>query len=218
MLWKKQIPLAITFIMGLLLGIQYFVPHRISDNLFQDYLDWGIVIGVFGSMLAYISFLRAHGMRIKKKAPAWPYSVIAITMAVITAFFGLALGREEGTLFMNMYNYVLVPIEATMFSLLAFYIASAAYRAFRARSAQATALLVAAVIVMLGRVPLGEQMSFWHKLWPALPTFTDIANWILNVPNMAAKRGMGLGIGLGIMMLSLKIILGIERSYMGSGD
>ncbi len=204
--------------MGLVFGIQYFVPHRVSEQFFQAFLDWSVVIGIFGSLIAYFSFYRAHGMRIKRKAPAWPYSFVAIAMSLAIALFGFIQGRSEGMVFMNMYSYILVPIESTMFSLLAFYIASAAYRAFRARSAQATALLIAAVIVMLGRVPLGESISFWHKIWPTLPTFTDIANWILNVPNMAAKRGMGLGIGLGIMMLSLKIVLGIERSYMGSGD
>lgn len=204
--------------MGLIFGVQYFVPHRFSENFFQGYLDWAVVIGIFAALLSYISFYRAHGMRIKKKAPAWPYSLIAIAMSIVMALFGFIQGREEGMVFMNIYTYVLVAIEGTMFSLLAFYIASAAYRAFRARSAQATALLVAAIIVMLGRVPLGESMSFWQNIWPSLPSFTGIANWILNVPNMAAKRGMQLGIGLGIMMLSLKIVLGVERSYMGSGD
>jgi len=216
MLWKKQIPLAIAFIMGLIFGIQYFVPHRISDQFFQGYLDWGIVIGIFGSMLGFISFYRAHGMRVKKKAPAWPYSLIAIAVSIFMALAGFIQGRETGTIYSNMYFYVLVSIEGTMFSLLAFYISSAAYRAFRARSAQATALLIAAIVVMLGRVPLGEQLSFWSNIWPSLPSITNISDWILNVPNMAAKRSMELGIGLGIMMLSLKIVLGIERSYMGS--
>lgn len=218
MLWKKQIPLAITFITGLVFGIQYFVPHRMSDNLFNAYVDWEIVIGIFGGILAYISFYRAHTMRIFKKAPAWPYSLVAIAISAVMIFFGFIQGTETGTFFSNAYFYVLVSIEGTMFSLLAFYISSAAYRAFRARSAQATALLIAAIIVMLGRIPLGEQMSVWKYIWSGAPSFSDIANWILNVPNMAAKRAMNLGIGLGIMMLSLKIVLGIERSYMGSGD
>ncbi len=218
MLWKKQIPLAITFITGLVFGIQYFVPHRTSENLFNAYVDWEIVIGIFGGILAYISFYRAHTMRIRKKAPAWQYSLVAIGISLLMIFFGFIQGTETGTFFSNMYFYVLVSIEGTMFSLLAFYISSAAYRAFRARSAQATALLIAAIIVMLGRIPLGEQLSFWKLIWSNAPSFTDIANWILNIPNMAAKRAMNLGIGLGIMMLSLKIVLGIERSYMGSGD
>lgn len=217
MLWKKQIPLAIVFIFGLVFGVQYFVPHRFSEILFKQVVDWEIVMGIFGFPLAIISFYRVHGMRIKKKAPAWPFSVIAIGVSILMMLFGFIGGRESGTNFSNMYFYVLNSIEATMFALLAFYISSAAYRAFRARSSQATALLIAAIIVMLGRVPVGEYISFWHHLWPALPSLTTISDWILNVPNMAAKRAMGLGIGLGIMMLSLKIILGIERSYMG-GD
>jgi hypothetical protein len=217
MLWKKQVPLAITFVMGLIFGIQYFIPHRYSDWLFNQVNEWEIVLGIFGSILAFVSYFRVHGYRITKKAPAWQYSLIAILVTLTMCLFGFIEGRETGTTFSNMYFYVMNSIEATMFSLLAFYISSAAYRAFRARSVQATALLVAAIIVMLGRVPVGDFLSFWNYIWPNSPTFGDISNWILNVPNMAAKRAMGLGIGLGSMMLSLKIILGIERSYMG-GD
>jgi hypothetical protein len=92
-----------------------------------------------------------------------------------------------------------------MFSLLAFYIASAAYRAFRARTILATILLVTALVLMLRLIPLGPISGINQKL----------ASWVLTVPNMAAKRAIWIGIGLGATATCLKIIFGIERGYMG---
>ncbi len=107
-----------------------------------------------------------------------------------------------------MYVNLFVPMQATMFALLAFYIASAAYRAFRARTTEATVLLATAIIMMIGRVPLGEWM------WKDFPNLTE---WILSFPSMAAQRGIMIGIGLGMIATSLRIIFGIERTYMGGG-
>ncbi len=124
--------------------------------------------------------------------------------------FGLwSGGQGEGTAFGWLYTYALVPLQATMFSLLAFFVASAAYRAFRARSPQATVLLLAAVLVMLGRVPLGEYL---------ITGVGQVSDWIMNVPNTAAQRAILIGISLGGIATSIKIICGIERAYLGGGQ
>lgn len=212
MFLKKQLPLIIAFVLGVSFIVQYFIPGRVSQDYLRLYQDWGLVIGVFGALLGYYSILRVHIMKVAKRVKGWYFSVVTLVCIVIMLLAWWIQGVESGTLFDNMFNYALVPIEATVFSLLAFYIASAAYRAFRARSAQATALLIAAVILMLGRVPIGQYIQIGDI------SLVDVANWILNYPNMAAKRGIGLGIGLGSLLLSLKIILGIERGYLGGGD
>ncbi len=217
MFLKRQLPLLITLICGIVWGVQYFIPHPASDAVYSFYTDWALVIGLFAAILGFISIIRLHSMKIKYHAKNWQFSVVTLAAMPVMIVAALLTGTESGGAFMWLYNYVEVPIEATMFSLLAFYIASAAYRAFRARSAQATALLVAAAIVMLGRVPVGAQISFWTHLFPGT-SIPQVASWILNVPNMAAKRAINLGVGLGMMMVSLKIILGIERTYLGGQD
>jgi hypothetical protein len=94
-----------------------------------------------------------------------------------------------------------------MFALLAFFIASAAFRAFRARNAEAALLLGAAILIMLGRVPIGRAMS------DVLPQISD---WILSVPNNAGRRAIMMGAALGAIATSLRVILGLERSHLGS--
>ena len=58
--------------------------------------------------------------------------------------------QTDGSLFQWMFKYIFSPLSATMFALLAFFVASASFRAFRARNFEASLLLVAGIIIMLG--------------------------------------------------------------------
>ena len=115
------------------------------------------------------------------------------------------IGGQASYMFRAFFNYIMIPIQATMFSLLAFFIASAAYRAFRARSILATVLLVAALVLMGRLVPMGPITTFLN----------DLSSWILLTPNLAAKRAILIGVGLGMVATAFKVVLGIERNYLG---
>jgi hypothetical protein len=119
---------------------------------------------------------------------------------------GIFGGIGQGTLFNDFYIYAYTPMSGTMFSLLAFFIASAAFRSFRVRTVEAALLAAAAIIVMLGRVPVGAE------IWDKIPAISD---WINNVPQMAAKRAILIGAALGAISTGLKVILGLERNYLG---
>lgn len=205
---KRTIPLLIVMTLGFLFVLHVFIPSKESVEFFDWFMKWIKVIGPFAIILGIGSLLMVHGNKIKRKSPNWGYSIVTIVALVITTLTGFIWGIQEGTPYMWIFKNFNVPLGATMFSLLAFYIASAAYKAFRARSIEATVLLAAAIIVMLGRVSIGQAITHW---------IPDITEWILNVPNLAAKRGIMLGVGLGMTATSLKIMLGIERTYLGGG-
>jgi hypothetical protein len=69
---------------------------------------------------------------------------------------------------------------------------------------------------MLGRVPIGAYLS--GTVFGVRISLVDLSDWMLNVPNLAAKRGIMIGVGLGMTATAIKIILGIEKTYLGRTD
>ncbi len=206
---RLQIPIALGFLAGAFVIVQFFVPHYSLRVYYEQLLNWAIIIGIFALVLGLGSLFRSHIDKIRQRHSDYAYSFVALISFAVMFFFGIFYGVSPGTAFDWIFNNIQVPLEATVFSLLAFFMASAAHRTFRARSVEATLLLVVAVIVMLGRVPLTEQIAFVD--------FHGFSEWIMSIPATAAKRGILFGVALGIVATSLRILLGIERSHLGGG-
>lgn len=124
---------------------------------------------------------------------------------------------EGGTPFDWMYTWVLQPLMTTTFALLAFYVASAAFRAFRAKNLEATLLLVTALIILF------RATMFAGAVQVPLPDGSQVGMdriyaFVMSVFNTAGNRAIMIGIALGIASTSLKVLLGIDRSYLGSDD
>lgn len=203
---KNEVPIAIAFVAGMLMIVSLFVPHPIISTPASLARQWAIIITAFAYVLGVANIVRISVHTVSKRRSDWVYKLALVISLIIVALVGILKGIQVGTTFDWIYLNIYVPMQATMFSLLAFFIASAAYRAFRARSLEATFLLVTATVVMIGRVPIGE------KIWSSFP---DLTEWIMEVPNMAAKRGIMIGAALGAISTGLKMILGIERGYLG---
>ncbi len=117
-----------------------------------------------------------------------------------------------------MFEGIFKAAQSTMFALLAFFVASASFRAFRIKSKEAGLLMFSAFIVMLGNVPLGNMLSNFLGYIPFIGKFLDIAaikEWILSYPSSAAQSAILIGAMLGYISSSLKIIFGVERSHLG---
>ena len=102
------------------------------------------------------------------------------------------------------YRYVQRPLQATIFSLMAFFVFTAAWRAFRIRSVASIVMFVAALLVLLGSIKLSLGGE-WR--------FAAIKDWVMSVPVMAGTRGILLGIALGTIVTGLRLLLGVDRPY-----
>lgn len=212
---KRQGPIIVAFFVGILMLVQFFINADFFKEAYNLILDWKQVVLGFTFILGTWSLIRYHYIKIAHRRENWQYSYVTLAGLIVTVVAALVWKTASGP-YPWLFNNVQVPMQSTMFSLLAFFVASASYRAFRARTFHATLLLIAGALVMLGRVPIGAYLS--GSVFGVKISLVAISDWLLNVPNAAAKRGIMIGVGLGMTATAIKIILGIEQTYLGKTD
>ncbi len=211
---RREIPMIVAFVAGVIIILEFFVPTL--RDVASQIQNWYLVVVAFAILVGAFNLLRMNYLKVRDRRPDWPFSIVLILGLFGMTVIGVGWGIEQGTVFDWLFNYLMFPMSSTMFALLAFFVASAAYRAFRARTVDATLLLVAAVVVMLGQVPIG---SIWvPPWWPHSLVFLTpdwLKDRIMEIFNTAGQRAILIGASLGVVSTSLRILLGIERSYLG---
>jgi hypothetical protein len=228
-------PLFVAFFAGLIPILAMYIPKKFlsGDAGMSPRLDqWLIIVAGFALLLGVVNVIQNGSRKIARREQGWPFAVVLLTGLFITGGIGIwSTITGEGitthpdgsvTPFQWIANNMFQPLQSTIFALLAFFMASAAFRAFRARNTEATILLVAGILVMAGRVPLLEFLAApFPALQPAAAGASQglgkLTEWIMNTPNGAAQSGIIIGAALGAASMAIRVILGIERGYLGLG-
>lgn len=189
--------------------------------------------------LGVFSILRIHVGRLVKQQKDWAFSLVLL----LSMFLMCGVGYWEwvsstfvlkGTDFNDranwqaanyikffMFDGLLQKMDGAMFSIIAFYIMSAAYRAFRIRSVEATILLAAALIMMLNLLALTDLAStqivgllggpdakgtFWQNFH-----ISEIAGFVRNAFQVPSIRAIDFGIGIGALAMGLRLWLSLDK-------
>ncbi len=209
-----------TFFAGAFFAVEFFLPvNQEQKNQLTDYVQPAQnmiqVIQALALGLGTYGLIRLHLRNTVQRRGQWGYSVVLLVSFVVMAIVSVTntlkergLVKLEGAVaeqfaiwYQRLFEYTLQQLDAAMFSIIAFYIFSAAYRAFRIRSIEAGILMFTAMIVMIGIVPLGGLIPF-------LP---EIANTILTQLNAPVQRAIEFGIGIGGLAMALRLWLSLER-------
>ena len=235
---SKTAPVVIASLVGFLMAIAYFVPPLLP--LRQSAEEWYTIVATIAMLLGGANLCIHHLKKISDQQAGWGFSVVTLVAFAVTVIVGLLkVGvipespknlnfawsgqfQQEGSAFWWIYQYLLSPIVSTMFALLAFYVASAAFRAFRAKNVDAVLLLVTALIVLVGQTKDREITSFFLAASPeGSPPFVPIADlteFIRKTFVTAGQRAIMIGVALGVVATSLRILLGLDRSYLGGDE
>jgi hypothetical protein len=201
-----MLPLVITFVFGFFMVFDFFFSTPLSAVAASVRTSF-VVIANFAVITAVGTVTLVHIRKIQKREKEW-YNSVSL-LAVLYLVIAMGWSSPSDPTYLWWYNTMFVPLETTVFSLLAFYIASASYRVFRTRSKEATLLLISAVLVMWGRAPISAAFS---------EGFAGIADWLMAVPNTAGMRGIVIGIGFGVISIGIRTLLGIERGHLGGRE
>lgn len=228
---KRLVPLLIAALAGWTMVVAFFVPPMVDMREMAE--EWFNILAAIAMILGGASILGMHLRKVSDRRAGWGFSVVTLVGFAGTLVVGLfkvgipphpqspnvpwsGYHLEEGRPFWWAFEYIIMPITATMFALLAFYVASAAFRAFRAKNIEAMLLLGTAFIILLGRSYAGTFLTGWVPEEYEALTLPGLTDMIMGVFNTAGQRAIMIGIALGIVATSLKIMLGMDRSYVGS--
>jgi hypothetical protein len=201
----RKVALIVCFLFGVIMFTQYFSPHPTARAVNQSVLEYWQIIFAFTPLVGIVGVFKNNLTQIRRKQDL-PFRLVTLTGIVVMPLLAITWGIKADTPFMWAFENIQAPMQSTVFALLAFFVASASFRGFRARSIPAAILLVSAVTILLSRSAVGSYIS---------PQLTDIADWIRNYPSMSARRAILIGIGLGSLTTSLRVVLGIERTWLG---
>jgi len=249
--WRRPVVAFFTFIAGGFWMISFLWPKAqdpanpkgFTDNVSVALTDTTpVVTNIANSLTAVLlglgaySIISIHGRRFFKMQKDWFFSMILLISMVLMLVYGYldwivrrgpqAAEADLNPFFVNrardlLFDGMQQTMEAAMFSLIAFFILSAAYRAFRIRSIESTILLATALIVMLSL--MGAIVQGWQTGVEALPFYEgnkalwdnlklqNIYEFIFNNLQTPAIRAVNFGVGIGALAMGMRLWLSLEK-------
>ena len=205
----------ITVSVGLIIVLSFSLDSQPLTLLRGVFVEWTAIIVAFALLVGVVNVLLVHGKRIQNQQGTC-YSVVLILAFLAVFVPGIMPAGAvpeylsphvglQGSIVDFSFRYVQRPLQATFFSLLAFFAATAAWRTFRIRSMASLVMFIACMLVLLGSIRLNVGEG-WKLV-------VEARDWVMNVPVLAGARGILLGIALGTIVAGARLLTGIERPY-----
>ena len=210
---RRQIPLALTFIVGIIITANWFIDAAPLNDLSNTITNFNTVMVAFMLGFAGVNILMIHTRRIQRNMSQGNtldsvYSVLLLGTLIIWTAIGIFMGRSSDT-YQWLYTNFNLPLSSTAYAATLFYLASATYRVIRARSTETTILVVVSIVVIMGNMPMFVTY---------IPALMTVKNWLADVVVTAAYRAITIGVGLGGILMGVRTLLAMETGFLGATE
>ena len=184
----------------LLLGIDRFAEITLLRPVAVRIYEWGVLLSAFALLLGAANVAWVHVRRVVAGDAGWPQSLLlVVTLLVVLATGLFSTTGVRSPLVELLFDAIIAPGQATLFALLAFFMAAAAYRYLRIGRVGGVWVLAGVLLVFAVQMPAANA---------ALPTaLANLVNWTMDVPAMAALRGALLGSSFALLIVAIRFLL-----------
>lgn len=199
---------AAAVIAGFFVLLGYFIDHEVINSLRLVLIRWAVLLAAVALFLGLFNLLSVHWSKVSEQAIGWPYSAVLILAFLVTLILGLVFGPDN-QVSLGLFNYIQLPIEASLMALLAVSLAVAGFRLVsRRRDLFSLVFIGTALLVLLGTGPwlIGGESQFYILVG-------QVRNWLVQVWASGGARGIVLGVALGAVLTGLRVLLAIDRPY-----
>ncbi len=197
--------LALAYVAGVISILGFFTRGTFAD-MAGTLAQWVAVLVGFALLVGLGNLMKVHIGRAVRREAGWLYSLIVVGSALTVVALGLLGGGPGDASVAWIFQWIYQPLGAAIFSLLAFFLTTALFRALHVKSVEAIVLLIIALVVVIGQAPFSATSP--------IDVIASAKDWLLDYPVLAGIRAIILGVAFGAVATSLRALLGFDRTYL----
>lgn len=194
----------IAVVSGGVVLLGYFLPLPIISGLRSVFLEWALILSAVALVVGVVNLFNVHVKKATAGGEQGVFSVILIVSFVLTfvmvVFFGLT---SETSLW--IFNYLLLPVEASLVAILAIVLLFALIRLFYKKLSIFNLIFAMTVFFLLAATVV--------TAWIDIPEIGLLRDWVAHTWSLAGTRAILLGVSLGAIATGLRVLLGADRPY-----
>ncbi len=201
---KNPLYPAIAIGVGIVVLLGYFLQIDLLVNVRIIFLEWATILVGVALLVGVVNLFIVHWRKATSDQSKRVNSIAVLGGLTLTLLVVGWFGPTD-PVSLWIFNYIQIPIEASLMALLSIVLIYAGVRLLRRKPNLLTIVFIAtAVVILLMSGPL---------FGINIPGMAALRIWIGKVPAVAGARGILLGISLGIVAAGLRILMGADRPY-----